>query len=266
MSKAASFVMKCIMLILGAILKPAGRAWSWADYHQQKQQPRDDDVAFLRDLESGDPEIEHERERDSPRREGGGERDRGMSYTDEDDINDNPWWKNSLDSLVGARSVHGPGLDGDVPRGLDALGDDELLHPDAFDIDPEDEADPFVEPSPEPTPEPTPLLNPYEVLAPLRAISTLELDDYEADDEDEDEDEDIGATPIAAGDFAGAAAWTRTRTRRLLRPRPPRPPWRRKMSHRIPLSPMCRCRVGLSPKRPQPAPGHRASSRTMSTA
>jgi hypothetical protein len=202
MSKAASFVMKCIMLILGAILKSAGRAWSWADYHQQQQQqPGDDDVAFLRDLESGDPD--RERERDRPGREGGGERDRGMSpLPDEDDVYDNPWWKNSLDSPVGARSVHAPSLDGDGPRGLDALDDDELTHPDAFDIDPEDGENPFVEPTPELTPVP----NPYVDLVPLRPISTLELDVYEADDEHEDETGDNGVTPIAAGDFAAAAA------------------------------------------------------------
>lgn len=181
MSIVGSFAIMCIMLILSAILKPAKRAWSSSSSSSQQQSGNN---TAPRDLEVGDPERER-------RRHGAGRRDRGMPNPDDYDIFGNPWDSkgSSLDSGAGRGSVWMPGS-GELTRCLDAR-DDELPHPDAFNIASEEGVNPFAKPTPEPVSPVSP------GLISLRAISTFALDI----DEDEDENGNTGAT-TAARDFA----------------------------------------------------------------
>lgn len=171
----------CIMLILSAILKPAKRAWS-SSSSSSRQQPGNNTAP--RDLEVGDPERER-------RRHGAGRRDRGMPNPDDYDIFGNPWDSkgSSLDLGAGRGSVWMPGS-GELTRCLDPR-DDELPHPDAFNIASEGRANPFAAPTPEPVSPVSP------DLISLRSISTFALDH----DEDVEKAGDIEAT-AAARDFA----------------------------------------------------------------
>lgn len=182
MSIVGSLAIMCIMLILSAILKPAKRAWSSSSSSSQQQSGNN---TAPRDLEVGDPERER-------RRHGAGRRDRGMPNPDDYDIFGNPWNSkgSSLDSGAGRpRSIRMPGSS-ELTRCLDPR-DDELPHPDAFNIASEEGVNPFEKP----TPESISLVSPG--LISLRAISTFSLDI----DQDEEKTGDIEAT-IAARDYA----------------------------------------------------------------
>lgn len=176
----------CIMLILSAVLKPARRAWS-SSSSSSSHQPANNTAP--RDLEVGDPERERQRH-DLGRR---GKRDRGMPNPDEYDIFGNPWNSkgSSLDSSAGPGPLRTPGS-GDLTRGLGAR-DDDLPHPDAFNIASEDGLNPFAKPTPESVSPVSP------GLISLRTISTFALDD----DEDEEKTGRIEAT-TAARDYAAA--------------------------------------------------------------